>query len=237
MTHSNRLTDSKLVNCVGVPPHSTYTFKHALIQDAAYASLLLSERRTLYGQIAEALDARAQALSVRPELLAYHYTKAGEHRKAIARWQEAAHQARDRAAHTEAIRHVRTALGLIAALPQGAERGQLELQLHVALGINLEATGGYAAPEVAQNYARARELCEQLGYTTETVPVLLGLFVFHLVRADHQIARELAERCMRFSEHSDRVDDLVESCAALGPAVLPHLGELERVRVRSCAAA
>ena len=222
----NRLTDSKLVNCVGVPPHSTYTFKHALIQDAAYASLLLSERRTLHGQIAEALDARAQALNVRPELLAYHYTKAGEHRKAIARWQEAAHQARERAAHTEAIRHVRTALGLIAALPQGAERGQLELQLHVALGINLEATGGYAAPEVAQNYARARELCEQLGYTTETVPVLLGLFVFHLVRADHQIARELAERCMRFSEHSNRVDDLVESCAALGH-VLPHLGELE----------
>jgi predicted ATPase len=198
-----------------------------LIQDAAYGGLLLTERRSLHSRIAEAMARSYEALGVRPELLAYHHTKAGEAPQAIARWQEAATQARERAAHVEAIRHIRSALQLAKALPDDDERGRLELQLHVALGINLEATGGYAAPEVAQNYARARELCEQLGYTTETVPVLLGLFVLHLVRGDFEIARELAEQCMHFSERANRIDYLIDSCAALGH-VLPHLGELER---------
>lgn len=219
----NRLADSELVNCVGRPPHSTYTFRHALIQDTAYSSLLLSERRRLHNRVAEVLD---QGADQRPELLAYHYTKAGEHRKAIVHWQEAGDQARNRAAHAEAVQHLKTALELVSALPYDEERGQLELRLHVALGINLEAVKGYASDEVAENYARARELCEKLGYTTERVPVLLGQYVFHLVGGDYHIARELAEQCMQFSEHSSRADYLIESCAALGH-VLPYLGQLE----------
>jgi class 3 adenylate cyclase/predicted ATPase len=223
----DRLTDSGLVDCSGAPPHSTYSFRHALIQDAAYGGLLLTERRSLHGRIAEALARDYEALNVRPELLAYHHTKAGEAPQAIARWQEAAGQARERGAHVEAIRHIKTALQLTDTLSDDDERVRLQLELRVALGINLEATGGYAAPEVAQNYARARALCDQLGYTTETVPVLLGLFVFHLVSGDFEIARDLAEQCMHFSERANRIDYLIESCAALGH-VLPHLGDLER---------
>ena len=221
----HRLVDSELVSRIGIPPHSTYTFRHALIQDAAYSSLLLSERPGLHRRIAEALDERAETLEPRPELIAYHYTKASEHRKAIARWQEAGRQARDRAAHAEAVQHLKTALELIKHLPDDAERGQLELQLHVDLGINLEAVGGYGDIKVAENYARARALCEQLGYTTERVPVLLGQYVFHLARAHHRTARELAEQCMELSEQAGRVDYLLDSCNALGH-VLPYLGEL-----------
>jgi class 3 adenylate cyclase/tetratricopeptide (TPR) repeat protein len=228
-----RLTDSGLVDCSGAPPHSTYSFRHALIQDAAYGGLLLTERRSLHSRIAEALARNYESMNVRPELLAYHHTMAGEARQAIARWQEAAEQARgrgahlERAAHVEAIAHIRSALQLTGALPDDDERSHLELQLHVALGINLEATGGYASPEVAANYSRARQICDQLGYTTETVPVLLGLYVYHLVRSEFEDARELAEQCLQFSERANRTDYLIESCAALGH-VLPHWGDLER---------
>ena len=220
-----RLIDSRLVDCTGAPPHSMYSFRHALIQDAAYGGLLLAERRTLHRRIAQALRGRSDESNVRPELVAYHYTKAGDARQAITHWQEAAKQARDHAAHVEAIKHVKTALELLEQLQDDAERVRLELHLRVALGINLEAVGGYTSPEVAQNYARARELCDQFGYTTETVPVLLGLFVFHLVRADHRVARDLAEQCMHYSERANRVEYLIDACAALGH-VLPHLGEL-----------
>src|SRR5690606_9636637 len=94
----NRLTDSQLLDCTGVPPRCTYAFRHALIQDAAYSGLLLSERRELHRRIASALR-QAEELSSRPEVLASHYTKAGEYRDAIPLWQEAAEQARRAAAH------------------------------------------------------------------------------------------------------------------------------------------
>jgi predicted ATPase len=225
-----QLTAADLVHCDGTPPRCVYTFRHALIQEAAYSSLLRAKRRHLHREIALALEKHfPETIDERPELIGHHYAVAGQAEKAIPYLRRAAGLATDRAAHTEALVHVDTALKLLGDLPDDAHRKQLELGLRVALGINLEATGGYAAAQVQKTYARARELCNELGHTVESVPVLLGLYVFHLVRADHVLARELAAQCMELSEASGRVDYLIDSCAAFGH-VLPFLGELDAAR-------
>jgi predicted ATPase len=225
-----QLTAADLVQCEGTPPRCTYTFRHALIQEAAYSSLLRSKRRRLHHEIAAALEKHfPETMEERPELLAHHHACAGQAPKAIPYLRRAAELATDRAAHAQALQHVDAALELLGELPDDNHRKQLELGLRVALGINLEATGGYAAEQVQRTYARARELCDELGHTVESVPVLLGLYVFHLVRADHTIARELAAQCMELSEASGRVDYLIDSCAAFGH-VLPFLGEIEKAQ-------
>ena len=232
----DRLTDSRIVNCVGKPPNSVYTFRHALIQDAAYCEPAAD------GAPAPAQPDRRGARAARRKPnrpagaagVSLHEGRRSP--KAIARWQEAGDQARERAAHVEAIRHLRTALHLLTGLPSDPERGRLELQLHVALGINLEATGGYAAPEVAQNYARARELCEQLGYTTETVPVLLGLFVFHLVRADHSKSRA-SSPSSACNSRSARTASTISSIRARPSVTCCRISESSSLRCPYCAAA
>jgi class 3 adenylate cyclase/predicted ATPase len=225
-----QLTTVDLVQREGTPPRCVYTFRHALIQEAAYSRLVRAKRRRLHHEIAAALEKHfPETMDERPELLAHHHASAGQAPKAIPYLRRAAELATDRAAHAQALVHVETALELLGELPDDDHRKQLELGLRIALGINLEATGGYAAEQVQRTYARARELCDELGHTVESVPVLLGLYVFHLVRADHAVARELAAQCMELSEASGRVDYLIDSCAALGH-VLPFLGELEAGR-------
>ena len=140
----------------GVPPQATYTFKHALIQDVAYQSLLRSTRQQYHQRIAQALEAQfPETVATQPELVAQHYTAAGCAEQAVLYWLRAGQQASDRSAHLEAISHVTTGIELLKTLPETPEHTQQALTLHLALGAALHVAKGHAAPEVEQAYTQA----------------------------------------------------------------------------------
>jgi len=158
-----RLVESELVFSRGSPPETTYTFKHALVQDAAYESLLFSRRKQLHGRIARTIEENfVESAKTSPEVLAHHYTEAGETIKAVDYWLKAAENASDRSANVEAANHLRMGLGLLEALPEGLERKTLELKLRIPLGAALITLKGAGSAEVEQVYARALELCAEL---------------------------------------------------------------------------
>jgi predicted ATPase len=226
-----QLVAADILTRKGEPPDTTYIFKHALIQDSAYSSLLREKRQKLHSTIAVALEKHWPDIAeVRPETLAHHYTRAGDAQNAITFWHRAADHAAERAAHSDAIQHASQAIDLLDKLADDEQRVKSEIGLRVALGRNQEAVLGYAAPEVEQTFERARDLCETLDETTEQVPVLLGLCVFNLVRANCRVTKELAEQCVRLSEDAGQVDYLIESYAVLTFA-LCYLGELQESRV------
>ena len=160
----------------GVGQQTRYFFKHALIQDTAYQSLLKSTRQQYHQQIAHVLEEQfPDTKETQPEFLAHHYTEAGLIEQAIPYWQQAGQRAIERSANVEAISHLTKGLEVLKSLPDTPERAQQELTLQIALGAPLIATKGYAAPEVERVYTRARELCQQMGETPQLFPVLLGL--------------------------------------------------------------
>src|SRR5262249_21348780 len=180
---------------------ATYRFKHALIQDAAYQSLLRSTRQQSHQRIAQVLEARFPDLcESQPELLAQHYTEAGLAAPAIPYWQRAGQRAIERSAHPEAIVHPTKGLTLLQSLPATAEHRQQELDVQTGLGLACMATRGYAALEVGHAFTRARELCAQLGDTSQLFPVLWGLWAFYAVRAEHQTACELGEQLLSLAQ-------------------------------------
>jgi predicted ATPase len=160
----SRLVQAELLYQRGRLPQARYIFKHTLIQDAAYASLLCQKRRQMHQQIAELLETQfPETLEMQPELVAHHYTEAGQAEQAVTYWQKAGERAVQRSAHTEAIAHLTQGLALILSLPDTPARTQRELMLNVTLGAPLLATKGYAAPEVGRIYTRTRELLKELG--------------------------------------------------------------------------
>lgn len=182
---------------------TSYTFKHALLQDAAYGSLLRSSRREMHALIARTLSERFEPLcAAQPELAAHHYTEGGQAALAIQHWQLAANKALSRSAQAEAGSHLQRALDLVRTLPMGAERVQGELGLLITLGPLLMATRGYADAQVELTYRQAREICGQIGDTPQIVPVLFGLWAYYVVRADLKIARDLTEQLWRLVAHS-----------------------------------
>jgi class 3 adenylate cyclase/DNA-binding winged helix-turn-helix (wHTH) protein/predicted ATPase len=179
------LVDAELLYQRGVPPHATYQFKHALIQEAAYESLLRSTRQYYHQRIAQVLTIQfPDTVHTQPELAAYHYTEAGLHEEAIAYWQQAGRVAQERSAHAEAIAHLNQGLQLLMTLPESGERDQQELTFCIDLGKSLTATKGWGALEAESTYARAWELCQQTGDILQHVAVLWGLSSGYVVRAD-----------------------------------------------------
>ena len=147
----------------GAPPQATFLFKHALVQDAAYGTLLRGKRQELHGRVAHVLEEQwPETAETQPELLAHHCAQAGLVEQAIAYYARAGQRAVARSAMAEAIAQLRKGLELLTSLPDGASRQRQELELQIALGRALIATQGYAAPAVGETYARARALCEQL---------------------------------------------------------------------------
>ena len=196
-----QLVGAELLYQRGRPPRATYTFKHALIQDAAYASLLRSTRQRVHQQIVELCEARfPEVVETQPEVVARHCTAAGQNEAAIRYWQRAGQRALQGSAHAEAIAHLTQGLAVLTPLPETPERLQQELDLQVALGSALMATKGYAAPDVEHAYARARELCAQLGDTPQLFPVLRGLMLYYLNRGDVQTATQLGEQVLRLAQ-------------------------------------
>ena len=196
-----QLVTSEFLYKRGAPPESSYIFKHALIQDAAFNSLLISRRKQYHQQVAQALEEQfGDTAKTQPELLAYHYTEAGCHEQAISFWQRAGQRAREGSAHGEAIAHLTKGLEILAALPQTPERDQQDLTFHVSLGNSLALTRGWAAPEVEEVYTRARELCQQTGETSELLPVLWGSSQVYILRADLPKHREIGNRLLSLAE-------------------------------------
>ena len=183
----HQLVEAEFLYQQGLPPQGTYVFKHALIQEAAYQSLLRSTRQLYHQRIAQVLETRFPELcAMQPELLAHHYTEAGWMAQAIPYWQRAGQRAIERSANAEAIQHLTTGLALLATLPETPARAQQELDLQLALGPAWMASKGATAPEVEQTYARARALCAQVGDTPRRFPTLWGLCRFYLGRGHCQ---------------------------------------------------
>lgn len=214
----------------GRPPRAKYVFKHALIQDAAYASLLRSTRQHYHKQIAQLFEHQfPEMVETQPEVVAHHYTEAGCPELAISYWQRAGHRAVQLSANTEAISHLTKGLQLLATLPATPEQARRELDLQTTLGPALMATKGFAAPEVEQTYSRARELCVQQGETAQLAPALLGLSTFRLTRGEFEIARELGEQLLSLGQSAQDSALVVEAHSVLGTTLF-HLGELTAAR-------
>jgi class 3 adenylate cyclase/predicted ATPase len=225
-----QLVGAELLYQRGRPPRARYLFKHALIRDAAYASLLKSTRQQVHQQVAEILETRFPALvETQPELVAQHYTAAGCTEPAVLYWQRAGQHASDRSAHLEAIRHCTTGIELLTTLPETPEHTQQALTLYIGLGAALIITKGQAAPEVEQAYTQARALCQQVGETLDLVPVLFGLWRFYLTRAQLHTAREFAETLLRLAQRADDPTLAVLAHSALGTTWL-QLGALPAAR-------
>ena len=173
-----QLTDAGLAFRRGTPPEATYTFKHALVQDAAYDSLLKSRRQELHGKIARVIQERFPAIAEsEPEVLAHHYTQAGQLLSAIPLWQKAGELALTRMALTESISHLNKGLELIVSLPASTERDTSELALRTTLGTVWMALKGWPAPEVWTSFHPALALAKSLGRNDALVPILWGLWV------------------------------------------------------------
>jgi predicted ATPase len=196
-----RLVTAELVFQRGAPPESAYTFKHALVQDAAYTTLLRSDRQQLHTRIAEVVEGRfPERVAREPELLAHHFMEARLIERAIGYWLKAGERATERSANLEAIRHLTRGLEALRTLPESAERDRQELAFQIALGTPLIAVHGYSAPQTGAAYRRARVLCERLGEAEPLVATLSGEFVYCFVRGDYPMMRRLTEEARQVSE-------------------------------------
>jgi predicted ATPase len=206
-------------------PECAYTFKHALTQQVAYQSLLTSTRQRYHAQLAQVLEARfPETVETQPELLAHHYTEAGLNAQAVGHWQRAGQRAVERSANLETVAHLTKGLELLTTLPDTSDRAQQELVIQTTLGSALIAVKGFAAPEVLQTYARARELCRQVGDTPQLFQVLRGLWYFYMGRLELQTARELGEQLLTLAQQAGDPALLLEAHYALGNTV-NYLGE------------
>jgi class 3 adenylate cyclase/tetratricopeptide (TPR) repeat protein len=209
----DQLQRAGLIFRQGVPPQATYAFKHALVRDAAYAGLLMSTRRRLHFRIARVLKEQfPERATAEPELLARHFTEAGEAFEAIQYWLTAGQRAAERSANVEAVAHLRQGLKLIETLPDTDETARLELALQSALGMPLIATKGYSAIETGTAYDRAHELCDRIGSSEQLFPILYGQGVFRLGYGQFRKAQSLFEEflCLAGNE------------GAAGPTLVAH---------------
>ena len=199
-----QLASAELISRRGAPPHAEYMFKHALVQDAAYSTLLRSRRQQLHGRVATTLENQfPDVVTAQPALIAQHSTEAGLSEKAVGYWLKAGQQAMARSAMVEAVTQLRKGLDLLALLPDGVERHQCELDLKVTLAAALVATRGYAAPEVAELYARVRMLCEELNKPSLLVWVVAGQFQYHFQRGELTLALRDAEELVALGQTRD----------------------------------
>ena len=211
----------------GRPPRSRYLFKHALIQDAAYQSLLKRTRQQYHQQVAKLLEDRfPEVAGTQPELVAHHYTEANCPAQAIGYWHKAGVAAASKSANVEAIDQFRRGLALVEALPDTRERAERERDLQMGLGPALFATKVYSHPDIGRAYARALELCRQLGDHPRELTVLRGLMVYHLNLHEMEKAQHFAEEGLRVAERLDDAARLVGAHTTLGHTLF-FQGKLE----------
>jgi len=229
----DQLISAELVFRRGTPPDATYIFKHALVQDAAYSTLLRPRRQQLHGRIATTLERQfPEIAAAQPEIMAQHCAAAGVVEKAIVYWDRAGRLAVQRSTMGEAAAHFGKAIELLASLPTSPQRRSNELSLQLALAGALTATKGWASPEAGEVYARARELCRE---APEGAPLALawgGAHSFLHNRAEIRAAHELAAELAVLSERRNDCETKLITHRCLGVShlfraefsrALPHL--------------
>jgi class 3 adenylate cyclase len=197
----DRLVKSGLVLARGTPPEASYIFKHTLVQDAAYGTLLRGRRQRLHSRIVTSMEGNFPEIALaQPALLAQHCSAAGLAEKAVAYWLKAGQQALAGSAMAEAVVQLHKGLEVLAGLPDSLERKQQELDLQTALAWALTATKGWAGAEVEEPLARARALAEQLQRPDYLAPLVAGQWTFHQVRAQHRLALSLGGQLEQIGE-------------------------------------
>jgi predicted ATPase len=221
-----QLVSAELIFRHGTPPNAEYTFKHALVQDAAYGTLLRSRRQQLHARVAETLERQFSDIVVAdPALLAQHCAEAAMAEKAVVYRLKAGQQAMARSAMTEAVAQLQKGLDLLAAIPDEAQRRPQEFDLQIALGWALAATKGYAGGTVT----RARALAEQMGRPEGVVPLIGNQFAFHFARSEHKLALSLAEEIEKIGEARNDVALQLRGRSLKGSVCL-SLGEFRSAR-------
>jgi class 3 adenylate cyclase/tetratricopeptide (TPR) repeat protein len=207
-----KLVRAEILYQKGRPPRSSYTFKHALLEDALYGALIKGKRQQFHRRIGEVLEARfPQTVETRPELLAHHFTEAGLTEKAVGYWLRAGQRSRERSALCEAIGHLTRGLGLLATLAEGRARDDRELQFLTALGPTYITARGYAASEVGPTLLRARELCQRLDAPQQLFGIMLGTWEWRVVRGDLRLCAALAADGMALAERLNDPGILMEA--------------------------
>ena len=207
----DRLVEADLLHQRGYPPRLRYLFKHVLVRDEAYHSLLRRTREHHHLKIAQLLERQfTHVAEAEPELLAHHYTEANLHPQAIDYWWKAGMKARERSAYAEAISHFKRGLELIAKLDQSADLDQLEFRFQFALGVSHVAARGYAAEEVGQIFDRALELAERAKDGMNHFFVLRMTWAWHVVRAEFGLCRELSDQVEQLSRQQNDPAVLLE---------------------------
>ena len=202
----SQLVDAEILYQREYPSQARYIFKHALIQDMAYQSLLKRNRQQIHHQVAALLERDfPERAEIEPELVAHHYTQADLAEQAMTYWQQAGLHANKRSAHQEAIGHLSTGLKLLQTLPQTHGRDRQELALQTALGHALLLLKGQSAPEVEATYQRARALCQQSGETRELFLILLGLWRFYNTRADFDLGQPVVEDLIELAKRNSEM--------------------------------
>jgi class 3 adenylate cyclase/predicted ATPase len=217
------LEQAGLVFRRGELPEAVYTFKHALVRDAAYESLLKSRRQQLHGQIAHALEKRsADAVANQPEIVAHHFTEAGLAKPAIDYWLKAGQQAARRSANAEALNHLARGLELLPEIDDRMLRSKSELLLQTSRGNSLRATRGWSTDGVKHAYRRALQLCKESGVDEHTLPAAFGLWTWNFVHGALGEAQALAEDLMNTAEKLDDSVYKVLAHEALGFTLFAH---------------
>jgi predicted ATPase len=225
-----RLVDAELLYPRGAAPHAVYTFKHALIRDTAYQSLLKKTRQEHHERTARALEERfTERVAPRPEVVAHHYAEAGLAAAAIGHYQRAGERAQSHFAYAEAIAHLQRAIELLHTLPASIERDRRELTVQMRLAGAFAITRGVSSPEAEQPCRRARHLSEQLRDARELFRSLFGLHEVYFFRSAYDAARELAEEMLRRARDRGDPHELVVALWMTGVGSL-HRGEFSQAR-------
>jgi predicted ATPase len=226
----DQLVTAELVFRRGLAPASHYNFKHALVQDVAYGSLLRGRRQALHRRIAESLERRfPEIVAQQPELLARHYSEANMPAKAVGYRLAAAERAAARSANAEALVHLRRGLDAVAALPDDAEATRIELALLSQLAVVLRITQGYGSGELVKALTRGRELCERVGTTQQLFQVLFGLWTSSAGRGDWSGCQRLGEECLALAGREADPGYRVEAHRLLGTTAV-YRGEFGAAR-------
>ena len=213
----DQLVESGLIFRRGAPPTATYTFKHALVQDAAYQSLLRATRRHYHAKIGQLFEQQFPEIGeTQPELVAHHYTEAGDTELALRYWHQAGRRAARRSANAEAIGHLTRGLQILSGLPDTPERTARELDFQMSLGPAFIAMKGHGAPEVRLTYSRAHELCDKIGDTPRLSRVLAGLSTYHTARGPFTTAYQIAEQLLPLAQERNEPPLLLRARTNLG---------------------
>jgi tetratricopeptide (TPR) repeat protein len=213
----DKLIDSELVHSRGTPPNATYTFKHALVQDAAYDSMLKRDRQNLHQRIAEALIENLPAIAeTEPELLAHHYTAANLADMAVPKWLSAGQLAVARFAHPEALGHLKSGLDLIDRLAESLDRDRTELAFHMAIASAYSATEGWASDNTKLAYDRAEPIIRRLGGDESVFDTMIGIYYYYNVSGQMDKGEPIIRDAVRYADKQGTAAQKLVAYQALG---------------------